>query len=113
MRVLLVFETQSSDRLAELNPIAHCVFKRRIILLNDVDHLATVHRLYRFTLNWLTEAGHEHLAKILFLHEVLIQLLNTGHLIIVEPVGGLLLLQFIHHLRIQLPIIDVACVRGR
>ncbi len=107
MRVLLVFEAKGRDGLAQTNPVANGVLQRRIVLLHDVNHLVAVHGLDHFTFMRLTETSNEHLAEILLLHEVLIQLLNTGHLVVVEPIGCLLLLKFVDHLRIKLAVVNV------
>ena len=54
----------------------------------------------------LLDKGQQHLG--ILLHKLLIQLLEADHLIVVEPIGSLQLLQFVHHLSIQLLIIDLA-----
>ena len=108
--MLFVFKTQSRDGLTELNPIANRVLKGRIVFLHDVDHLTTIQRLNGLTFVWLTETGNEHFAKVLLLHEILIQLLNTGYLIIVKPVRSMLLFHFIDHLRIKLSVVDLTSI---
>ena len=78
--------------------------------LDDLQHLRAVHRLYDLIFLWLAETGHDDLRDVFLLHELLIQLLDAGHLLVVEPIGRLQHLQFIHHLGIQLAIVDLARV---
>ena len=82
----------------------------RIFPLDDLQHLRAVHRLYDLIFLWLAETGHDDLRDVFLLHELLIQLLDAGHLLVVEPIGCLQHLQFIHHLGIQLAIVDLARV---
>ena len=82
----------------------------RIFPLDDLQHLRAVHRLYDLIFLWLAETGYDDLRDVLLLHILLIQLLDAGHLLVVEPIRRLQLLQLIHHLSIQLTIIDLARV---
>ena len=81
--MLLVLETHSRDSLAELNPVANSVIQRWILLTHDVNHLTAIHRLHHLALIRLTETGDKHITEILLLHEILVQLLNMGHLVVV------------------------------
>ena len=94
MRVLFVFETQCRDGFAKSDPVANRVLQRRIVLLHDTDHLVAVHGLHHLAFTRQTETGDEHLAEVLLLHEVLIQLLrgdarqtpeNLGHVVLAVP----------------------------
>ena len=110
MRVLLVIESEGLDDLAQTNLVSDGVLQRRIVMLNDGDDLLTVHLLHHLALFGLTEAGFEHLTKILMVHKILVQLLDADHLFVVEPIGRLQLLQLIDYLGIQLTIVDLARV---
>ena len=79
-----------------------------ILLRNDFEHLRAVQVLCRFAFLRLAEAELDHLGHILLLHVPLVQLLDAGHLVVVEPVGSLQLAQFVQHLGIQLVVVDVA-----
>ena len=81
-----------------------------ILLLDKGQQHLGIHGLRRLTLFRLTEADLNNLRNVLLLHKLQIQLLETDHLVVVEPIGGLQLLQFVHHLSIQLLIIDLARV---
>jgi len=78
-----------------------------ILLLDEAQQHLGIHGLCRLTLQRLTEADLNNLSNVLLLHKLLIQLLETDHLVVVESIGGLQLLQFVHHLSIQLPVIDL------
>ena len=58
----------------------------------------------------LAEADLHHLSDVLLFQIVLVQLLNTRHLTVVEPIRRLGYRQFIDHLSIKLTIIDLASV---
>ena len=66
-----------------------------------------VRQLGYLTLLGLSEAHLNHLRDVLLFQIVLVQLLDTGHLIVREPIRCLGHLQLIHHLSIQLLIIDL------
>ena len=108
VRVILVVEAKRRDDLTQTDLVTDCVLQRWIVLLDDLDELVAVHRLGHLTLVRLTEAGSKHLSDVLLFHKVLIQLLDTGHLIVAVPIRCLQHLQFIHHLCIQLAIVDFA-----
>ena len=61
-------------------------------------------------LQGLAETSVHHFAEVPLLHEVQVQLLDARHLLVVEPVGGLKLTDFVQHLSIELIVIDVARV---
>ena len=104
--MILETEAKRRDNLTQTDLVADCVLQRRIILLDDLDDLAAVHRLGHLALVRLTEAGSKHLSDVLLFHKVLIQLLDTGHLIIAVPIRCLQHLQLIDHLCIQLSVVD-------
>ena len=78
-----------------------------ILLLDKGQQHLGIHGLRRLTLFRLAEADLNNLSNVLLLHKLLIQLLEADHLVVVEPIGSLQLLQFVHHLSIQLLIIDL------
>ena len=104
--MILEVETERRNDLTKTDLVADCVLQRWIVLLDNLDDLTAVHRLGHLALVRLTEAGCKHLSDVLLLHKLLIQLLDTGHLIIAVPIRCLKLLQFIHHLCIQLAVVD-------
>ena len=78
-----------------------------VLRLYHLQHLLAVHRRCRFPFLGLAEAGGNHLGNVLLLRELDVQLLDAGHLLIVEPVGCLLFVQLVHHLSIELAVVDV------
>ena len=67
-----------------------------------------VHRLHMLVLHRFAEAYLDDLHDILLLHKLLVELLDTRHLVIIKPIRCLLFAQFIDHLRIELVIVYLA-----
>ena len=105
-----MLESERRDHLSQPHLVADGVLQCGIIPLDDAHDLVAVHRLHHLTLVRLTEAGREHLPDVLLLHEVQVQLLDAGHLIVAVPIRSLQLQQLVHHLCIQLPVVNVARV---
>ena len=95
VRVILVVEAEGRDDLTQTDSVADSVLQRGIVFLDDADDLTAVHLSHRLTLIGLAKAGDKHLTQVLLLHELLVQFLNAGHLLIVEPIGRLQILQFV------------------
>ena len=110
MRMILGIEAKSRDYFAKSHLVTRCILQGWIVPLHIANQLFTIHRLGHLTLIRLTETSHEDLPDVLLLHEILIQLLNTGYLIIVKPVGSMLLLHFIYYLRIKLSVVDLTSI---
>ena len=91
-----------------MDPRTLAYFNAGILLRDNLKHLRAVQVLCRFTFLRLAEAEPDHLGHILLLHITLVQLLDTCHLVVVEPVGSLQFAQFVQHLGIQLVVVDVA-----
>ena len=102
-----MLELEFLHSLTQMDPRAVIDLQRRILFLHQRQHLSAVHRLHLFTFHGLAETGRDDIRHILLLHKLQVQLLNTGHLIVVEPIRGILLTQLIKHLSIQLIVIDV------
>ena len=98
MSTLLVLESQCLDGLAQSHLVADGVGERRIALAYLLNHLVAVHLLGHLALLRLTETSHKHLAKVLLLHKLLIELLYTSHLIVREPIRSFQLTQFVNYL---------------
>ena len=81
-------------------------WQRRVFRLYHLQHLLAIHGLGRFTLLGLAEANGYDVRHILLLRELDVQLLDAGHLVVVEPVRSLLLAQLIEHLGIELLVVD-------
>ena len=97
---ILAVVTQLLERCAQVTFYAVVDDQRGVLTLDDFQHLTAVDGLYRLTLLGLAEAGFHHLSNILFLHVVLVELLDARHLIVVEPVGGLIHTQLVEHLSV-------------
>lgn len=95
---------------AEMNLHAVGGLQRGVLSPDEFQHLRAVHGGSRLVIDWFAEAGADHLAQVLLLHVVLVQLLNTCHLSIVEPVGSLHFTQFMHYLGVELFVRYVARV---
>ena len=108
--MVLLLITKCRYGLAQLHLVANRLHQRRIILLHNADNLVAAHCLNILAFNWLTEASFEHLRKVLLLHKLLVQLLDTCHLVVAEPIGCFLLLQLVNHLSIQLTIVNLALI---
>ena len=65
MRVFLVLETQLLQRTTQTNPCAVVNLNRRILLLDDLQHLRTIQSLHRLALFRLTETNLDDLSDIL------------------------------------------------
>ena len=79
----------------------------RILVADNFQHLRGVQRFHVFTILGLAEAGFHHLCDVLLLHVVQVHLLNTGNLLVVEPIGGIQRADFVQHLGIQLLVVNV------
>ena len=82
----------------------------RILVADNLQHLRGVQRFHVFTILGLAEAGFYHLCDVLLLHVVQVHLLNTGNLLVVEPIGGIQRADFVQHLGIQLLVVNVASI---
>ena len=86
------------------------IWHRRIPGSDNCQHLGTVHRSTCLVLLRFAEADLYHLADVLLLHELQIELLDASHFVVVEPVGRLQLSQFIDNLGIELVVVNLARV---
>ena len=81
-----------------------------ICVADNFQHLRSVHRLHLLTLLGLAETDFHHLCNVLLLHIGEVQQLNTGHLLVVEPIGSIQLTDFVQQLGVQLLIVNVASI---
>ena len=77
----------------------------RIFLLDMTQQHLCVHQFRCLALLGLAEAYFHHLCNVLLLHIVLVELLDTGYLIVREPIRRLCHSQFINRLSIKLLIV--------
>ena len=119
MTTIGTLETKCPHSLAQIHLRAVRSLDRRILFGDNLQEPLTIHRLCQFARFRLTEAVADDVCNILLFQIVLVQLLDTGHLIVVKPIGRLLHPQLIEHLRIQLVvvnltrIVDVFTLRNR
>ena len=80
--------------------------EHRILLLQNLEDFGYGHPSSFFLILGRTEAGFQHAFYVIWFKEGIVALLDAGHLFVAEPVGHLLLGQFIDNLGVQLLIID-------
>ena len=105
-----VFILQFLHRQAQVHLCAMGGLYRRELILNNGNHLGAVHHLRLLALVGFAETGFDDGGKVRLSHEVLVQLLDTGYLHIVEPIGSLRHPQFIEYLGIELVVVNLAIV---
>ena len=69
-----------------------------VFMLNEFQQLSAAHGFCGFSLIRFAEAAANNFSNVLLLHVIEVQLLNTGDLAVVEPVGSLLLADLVKHL---------------
>lgn len=80
--------------------------EHRILLLQNLEDFGYGHPSSFFLILGRTEAGFQHAFYVIWFKEGIVALLDACHLFVAEPVGHLLLGQFIDNLGVQLLIID-------
>ena len=73
-----------------------------------VENIATCQGTHVLIRIGMAETDTDDFCQVAFSHEAGIELLQTGHFFVVEPIGSLLLLQFVEHLCVELPIVNIA-----
>ena len=94
------------EGLTNLDLRAQTSHQHRILQMKHVENLGTNHPSTFLFLCRHSETVADHGLQIIHLEERLVEFLDASHLIIGEPIRGLLIPKLIHHLCIELVIID-------
>ena len=100
MSALSMLKAQILHCQSQMHLGANGLFKRRILLANQLQHLRAVHCFYLLAFVRFAETCLNNLCNVLFVGIVLVQLLNTCHLLVGKPVRCLQLVHLIHQLSI-------------
>ena len=100
MSALSMLKAQIFHRQSQMHLGANGLFKRRILLANQLQHLRAVHRLYLLAFVRLAETCLNNLGYVLFVGIVLVLCLNTCYLYVGKPLRCLQLVHLIHQLSI-------------
>ena len=105
---MLHLATHQFERLADANLGTQITHQHRIVLMQHLENLRAVHplSLIFFLLFRNPEAVAYHRFQIVCLEERQVLLLDASHLVIGEPIRGMLMAKLIHNLCIELVIID-------
>ena len=102
------FDAQFLHGFAQINFSTLRNLQRGVVALQDFEHASAVEWLDILIGSCFAEASGDHLGQVFLLLVVLVELLNTLHLLVVEPVGRLVVAQLMEHLSVELFMIDVA-----
>ena len=103
---VLAFASHKLEGLTYFYLGAHISHQHRILQMKHIEYLGAYHPFTLFFLFRHSKTVVDHGLQIIYLEERQVALLNACHLIIGEPIRGLLITKLIHHLCIELVIID-------
>ncbi len=103
---MLALASHKLESLTYFNLRTQISYQHRILQMKHLEYLGAYHPFALFFLFRHSKTVVDHGLQIIYLEERQIALLNACHLIIGEPIRGLLITKLIHHLCIELVIID-------
>ena len=103
---MLALASHKLEGLTYLDLRTQISHQHRILQMKHVENLRTHHPFAFLFLCRHSETEADHRLQIIHLEEGLVEFLDACHLIIGEPIRGLLIPKLIHHLCIELVIID-------
>ena len=105
-----VLITEFLQRQAQMYLGAVAALNGGVFMLNEFQQLSAAHGFCGFSLIRFAEGAADNFSDVLLLHVIEVQLLNTGYLAVVEPVGCLQLANLVKHLCIELGVVNLTTV---